>query len=632
MPSRLSSKRFLITPTLCATFVLASCGGGGGTTTSPPPPPTGDTTAPTVTFSTNTLTVQSGGTSAITLTATDNIAVTSGPTVTCTNGGSFANNTFTGPSVTVDTTSVCTATASDAAGNTGSSTLTVTVPSWTSAQFENEGLFKNKCDIIRTGTNPATGNPYADTQATLQHELQWLRSWSDNTYLWYNEIEDKNPNTFTDKLVYFKQLKTTATTSSGTDKDQFHFSMTTEEYQERVSSGSSAGYGIRWAFIQSSPPRDIRIAYTEANAPATTAPANLARGAVILEVDGVDAINGGTQANVDVLNGALFPSAENEQHTFKVRDLDGTERTFSMTSATVTSNPVNTSKTITVGTDKIGYVLFNTFGTRSAEEQLVDAFATLATQNITELVLDLRYNGGGFLDISSELAYMIAGAAPTTGKKYDDVIFNDKHTVTNPVTGRALAATPFHSTTQGFTLVSGQALPALNLSKVYVLSTSRTCSASEALINGLRGVNVEVVLIGSTTCGKPYGFYTTDNCGETYFSIQFRGENEKGFGDYADGFVPVTTAPSNQAEVAGCLIEDDYTALLGDQSEKMFAAALNHISTGNCPTAVTPQEVREDKFFRDPAAALMQTPRLKRLQMLEQSNILTAPEALVQKD
>jgi len=73
--------------------------------------------------------------------------------------------------------------------------------------------------------------------------------------------------------------------------------------------------------------------------------------------------------------------------------------------------------------------------------------------------------------------------------------------------------------------VPGSALPTLNLSRVFVLTTSSTCSASEAIINGLRGADIEVIQIGSGTCGKPYGFYPTDNCATTYFTIQFSGIN-----------------------------------------------------------------------------------------------------------
>ena len=154
---------------------------------------------------------------------------------------------------------------------------------------------------------------------------------------------------------------------------------------------------------------------------------------------------------------------------------------------------------------------------------------------IDDLVLDLRYNGGGWLDIASELAYMIAGPVPTAGQIFDELTWNDKHPATDPVTGQALAPTPFYATALGapFNGTPGQALPTLDLPRVYVLTGNGTCSASEAIMNGLRGVGVEVIQIGSTTCGKPYGFYPTDNCGTTYFTIQFKGSNALGFGDYS---------------------------------------------------------------------------------------------------
>jgi carboxyl-terminal processing protease len=116
-----------------------------------------------------------------------------------------------------------------------------------------------------------------------------------------------------------------------------------------------------------------------------------------------------------------------------------------------------------------------------------------------------------------------------------------------------------------------------------VLSTSRTCSASESVINGLRGIDVEVIQIGSTTCGKPYGFYPDDNCGETYFTIQFQGVNDKGFGEYPDGFAPSNTSTANAVKVNGCAVADDFSRELGDTSEAMLAAALSYRANGTCP-------------------------------------------------
>ena len=149
--------------------------------------------------------------------------------------------------------------------------------------------------------------------------------------------------------------------------------------------------------------------------------------------------------------------------------------------------------------------------------------------------------------------------------------------------------TPFLKTTQGFSTTPGSALPTLNLSRVFILTSADTCSASEAVMNGLRGVDVQVIQIGTTTCGKPYGFYPEDNCGTTYFAIQFKGVNAKDFGDYSDGFSPRNTLSTSKGElVDGCSVGDDFGNALGDPSEDMLAAALDYRMSASCPS--TPAE------------------------------------------
>ena len=223
---------------------------------------------------------------------------------------------------------------------------------------------------------------------------------------------------------------------------------------------------------------------------------------------------------------------------------------------------------------------------KPAEKLLVDAFETLKESDIVDLVLDLRYNGGGYLAIASQVAYMIAGSSAASGRNFETLQFNDKHPTTNPVTGGNIEPTPFYGTTIGFSLDEGADLPTLDLPRVYVLTNSDTCSASEAIINGLRGIDIEVIQIGNTTCGKPYGFYGFDNCGTTYFSIQFRGVNNKGYGDYTDGFMPVSAAPQEDHEISGCVIADDFDHLLGDENEARLKAALDYRSNGGqCPAS-----------------------------------------------
>lgn len=108
-------------------------------------------------------------------------------------------------------------------------------------------------------------------------------------------------------------------------------------------------------------------------------------------------------------------------------------------------------------------------------------------------------------------------------------------------------------------------------------------------MNGLRGADVEVIQIGSGTCGKPYGFYATDNCDTTYFSIQFTGENNKDFGEYADGFAPENTTDNARlpVRVEGCAVADDFSRQLGDPEEAMLKAALNYRTNGSCPAAIS---------------------------------------------
>ena len=462
----------------------------------------------------------------------------------------------------------------------------VTVPptnSWVQGQFASETKFAAMCVTPRTGTDPGTQKPYPDTKGTLLDELNWLRSWNNDLYLWFDEVPDQDPGLFASDAAYFDILKTSATTASGKAKDRFHFTYATAKWEALSQSGVQAGYGANFLFIAAKPPRNIVVSYTEPGSEAATAPANLARGAKILDIDGVDLVNANDQASLDTLNAGLSPQSVGETHTFSILDPGAVApRTVTLVSADVASTPVQNVHTISTSHGVVGYMLFNDH-LATAEGELVAAFSQLQSAGVQDLVLDIRYNGGGYLDIASEVAYMIAGQGVTTGQTFELSQFNSKHTVTNPVTGEALAPVEFHATTQGFSTTAGDALPALNLARVFVLTGASTCSASESIINSLRGVNVEVIQIGSTTCGKPYGFYAADNCGVTYFSIQFRGINAQNFGDYTDGFTPQNTVATEGVLLPGCSVADDFTHALGDASEGLLASALSYQATGVCP-------------------------------------------------
>ena len=102
-----------------------------------------------------------------------------------------------------------------------------------------------------------------------------------------------------------------------------------------------------------------------------------------------------------------------------------------------------------------------------------------------------------------------------------------------------------------------------------------------------RGIDIEVIQIGEPTCGKPVGFYPTDNCGTTYFTVQFRGVNAKGFGDNSDGFIPIEGATKEGSNVPGCRVADDFNHALGDPAEGRLATALSYRDSSACPISAS---------------------------------------------
>jgi len=434
--------------------------------------------------------------------------------------------------------------------------------------------------------NPYRGDASAATQVgNIGSEKTWLRDYIDRQYLWYDEVPNVNPGLaaysndtlggfYTSIDDYFNALLTPAHTPSGKLKDQFSFTYPTALWDALINSGSSVGYGIEWHFGSTTPPREIRVAYVHAGS--TAEAQGIVRGDTLVLADNVSA-DDNTSPGVATLNAALFPAA-NSAHTFRfARAGVATPLDRTMVASAVALTSVESTVLTVGGGQKVGYLLFNDH-VLTAEQPLINAFAALQSAGVSDLVLDLRYNGGGYLYIASEVGTMIAGAGSANGQVFENTVFNRKRTGENDTTFfPTIACVPNPNT---FQCTTSAALPSLNLSRVYVLVSGSTCSASEAILNGLRGIGVQVHLIGSTTCGKPYGFFGQDNCGVTYFPIEFQGVNAQGFGDYADGFVPGGNGtPANR--LPGCAANDDLDHALGDPAEGQLAAALSYRASGN---------------------------------------------------
>ncbi|ALO35302.1 hypothetical protein CMT41_11645 [Colwellia sp. MT41] len=463
-------------------------------------------------------------------------------------------------------------------------TKTVTEPTWQQDQFQPSSNFVAQCKDPRSGSSPITHITYPDRPGSELLEKQWQRAFTNETYLWYKEVIDKDPKNF-NLIDYFDQLKTTAVTDSGAPKDKFHWMEPTSGVEESTQLGVSYGYGIDYDRQSSiAPPRSWQVKYVTPNTQAMIA--GVSRGSKLLEIDGVDFVNTTVQSDIDIINDAIFSRNEGESHTFKFIDLNNEEYQVTLQTAAITAVPLQLAKTIATPQGKVGYLLLNSFNNAKVEKDLFDQFTLFSENQITDLVVDLRYNGGGFLALSSQLAYMVAGKDVTEGKLYEKIVYNDKIASTE---------TPFLDVTIDLRRLIGgdsiiqadQPLPTLDLARVYVLTTGSSCSASESFINSLIGVGIEVIQIGETTCGKPYGFFSQDNCGSTYFTVQFKGENDAGFGDYTDGLVPAKLPEAGKLyQVQGCPIEEDYLHSLGDEQEILLASALYYQTHNTCPVMV----------------------------------------------
>jgi hypothetical protein len=192
------------------------------------------------------------------------------------------------------------------------------------------------------------------------------------------------------------------------------------------------------------------------------------------------------------------------------------------------------------GGRRVGYIQFNDHSI-GAQDDLISDFRQLRDVGVQDIVLDLRFNSGGYLYISQSTASMITGPG-STGKVFEQLRYNDKRGAeTAASTLSFIGAVQFPESRYP----AGTELPQLNLPRAYVLTSGATCSASESIINSLRGIDVEVVQVGGTTCGKPYGFHQKNNCGLAFFPIEFKGSNAKGFGDYTTGLSPTCPVTPN---------------------------------------------------------------------------------------
>jgi carboxyl-terminal processing protease len=390
-----------------------------------------------------------------------------------------------------------------------------------------------------SSSNNPNGLPPSAT-CDVPEQNQWLRNYMLSDYLWSGVAPSPEPGTYKTVQSYFDaQLFAGDAT---VPKDRWSYIETTTSHNDFFVEGKSMGYGFSVNGIEKKLP--LKVRYIEPKSPAINA---LMRGDVILSMNG--------RAAADLIASQDFPSAnpskEGETLTLVV-ERGNAPKTIVLTSARYSLTPVPTHSVLDLadGT-KVGYLPLKDFITQ-AEMPLATAISNIRAAGASQLILDLRYNGGGRVSTANVLAALIAGAS-NNGKVFARLNYNAKSTSSN----------------YDFRMNNGNGAA---FTRVVILTGSRSCSASELLVNGLKPYTT-VVTIGGATCGKPFGFTPVNNCTSTYSAVNFESFNAQGQGRYYNG-IPAT-----------CTVADDFTGQLGSATEKLTTAALIYLQTGACPPA-----------------------------------------------
>lgn len=306
------------------------------------------------------------------------------------------------------------------------------------------------------------------------------------------------------------------------------------------------------------------VRYIIANSDASTK--NIKRGDFFTGVNG-------TQLSLSNYQALLFGS--NNDYTLNLADYNGgaitpNGKTVALTKTILDENPILVNKVIVSGSHKIGYLMYNGFYA-NYDTQLNNAFGALKSQGITDLVLDLRYNSGGSIQTATRLASMITGQF--TGQVFAKQQWNDK-------IESYFAANDPESLKNLFTDKMGTtAINSVGMTKIYILTSTNTASASELVINGLKP-HIGVVQIGDVTKGKNVGsvtLYDSPTFGKEKRNpnhryamqpIVLKIVNSAGFGDYQSGLDPNFTLKETVSNLD----------VLGSPTEPLLSLAIGKIT------------------------------------------------------
>jgi carboxyl-terminal processing protease len=413
------------------------------------------------------------------------------------------------------------------------------------------------------------GCPSAAASGSVADRQAWLRCQFNENYYWYALAPNPSPGGFTSVETYFDALLYNggglipggggATWPS----DRYSYFQSTADFNQFFGDGKTLGYGVAVNGLEAVSNGDTRlfVRYVEPNSPAALTPGisgGLRRGDEILSIGGTPV---STLIAADDFS-ALTPSAQGQQLNLQVKRGTSPAGTVILSATVFDLTPVqNGARLQTLGGRVFGYVFVKDMISQ-ANAPLATTMTAFRNQGVQDLVIDLRYNGGGLVSVGGTVASYASGNR-ATGQVYTRLLYNDKQQAKNE---------DFR-----FTNPNNWA----GFARAYVLMGERTCSASEQVINGLRGVGINVIGVGGMTCGKPVGFSPNDDgWGTTYSVVNFEGVNALNQGRYFDGLAPTP----------GCAVAEDFSTAIGALDDPLLTTAAFHMDNGACPVAGTREQ------------------------------------------
>lgn len=425
------------------------------------------------------------------------------------------------------------------------------------------------CALVACGgggstTPPTTGGPTpTPTPTTASCSLRAQQDFADSVlnewYLFPDLLATVNPASVTSLQAY---LDARVAPARAAQRDKFFtFATSIAEENALINSGSSAGFGIRLFYDTAA----NRVFVTEAFEGANGLAAGLDRGSELLAIGTTSADlqsvtslmqSGGPQAVVN----ALGPATAGIARVLRFSQPGGAVLERSITKTDFALDPLSDRYGVLVlndGGKRVGYINLRTFIIADASAQLRSAFGQLRAQGVTEIIMDLRYNGGGLVDVAEVMGDLLG--AGRTGQVFSRTVLRPSKASEN--------------STRAFRNEANAIAP----TRLVFISTGATASASELVANSMIPyLGNNMALVGSNTSGKPVGQFGFDlaACDLRLRAVTFQTVNAAGQGEYFTGLASVVANT--------CRAGDDITRPFGDPAEASIRTALDFLAGRTC--------------------------------------------------